>query len=99
MDAPLSNDDERGTLYDIYLDNDTVSPDEGLMDESLRKEVAASLNALHPRERQIIILFYGLQDTVPVITSYSIHYTKLYDKTKNKKTNKKKNKIISLYVI
>ncbi len=66
MDAPLSNDDERGTLYDIYLDNDTVSPDEGLMDESLRKEVAASLNALHPRERQIIILFYGLQDTVPL---------------------------------
>ena len=60
MDAPISNDDERGTMYDVYLNNDTPSPDEHLMDDSLKMEIESSLAMLHPRERQIIKLFFGL---------------------------------------
>ena len=61
MDAPISNDDEKGTLYDVFLNNDTKSPDDDLETESLKTEIANSLASLHPREIEILKLFYGLE--------------------------------------
>lgn len=61
MDAPISNDDEKGTLYDVFLNNDTKSPDDDLETESLKTEIANSLSSLHPREVEILKLFYGLE--------------------------------------
>jgi RNA polymerase primary sigma factor len=61
MDAPISNDDEKGTLYDVFLSNDTKSPDDDLEMESLKTEIANSLASLHPREIEILKLFYGLE--------------------------------------
>ncbi|MFB6319291.1 MULTISPECIES: RNA polymerase sigma factor RpoD/SigA [unclassified Saccharicrinis] len=61
MDAPISNDEEKGTLYDVFLNNDTKSPDDDLEMESLKTEIANSLASLHPREIEILKLFYGLE--------------------------------------
>lgn len=61
MDAPLKSDEEN-SLYDIYIPNDegSSSPDIGLYNESLRKEIERSLSTLNPREAQIIRMYYGL---------------------------------------
>jgi len=61
MDAPLKSDEEN-SLYDIYIptDDDSSSPDVGLYNESLRKEIERSLSTLNPREAQIIRMYYGL---------------------------------------
>lgn len=65
MDAPLKS-EEDNSLYDIYIPktgDDT--PDEGLHNESLRKEIERSLATLGPREAQIIKMYYGLGKESP----------------------------------
>lgn len=59
MDAPLSQDEE-GTLYDVLLSGDTPSPDRGLLNDSLRKEIERALATLAVREASIIRLYFGL---------------------------------------
>lgn len=61
MDAPLKSDEEN-SLYDIYIpsDDSSSSPDMGLYNESLKKEIERSLSTLNPREAQIIRMYYGL---------------------------------------
>ncbi len=65
MDAPLSSDEERGNMYDVFLSNDQDMPDSTLLDESLKQEIQNSLASLHPRESDIIRLFYGLGGESP----------------------------------
>ncbi len=60
MDAPIGNEDEKGTMYDVFLSNDIKPPDGNLEIESLKKDISNSLSSLQPREIEIIKLFYGL---------------------------------------
>ena len=64
MDAPLKR-DEPNTLYDALLSPDSLDPDTGLLDNSLRQEIDRSLAALHPREADVIKLYYGLNSEPP----------------------------------
>lgn len=59
MDAPLVQDEE-GNMYDVLLNNDTSSPDQELLANSLRKEIERVLNTLTQRESNVIRLFFGL---------------------------------------
>jgi RNA polymerase primary sigma factor len=59
MDAPLSNDDG-GNLYDVFLSEETNSPDKELLSDSLSKEIERALSTLPHREAEIIRLYYGL---------------------------------------
>ncbi len=63
MDAPLTTEDERGNMYDVFLSDDQILPDSNLISESLKREIENSLASLHPREAEIIRLFYGLSGT------------------------------------
>lgn len=65
MDAPLANDEEKGNMYDVFLSDDQSMPDSRLLDESLKTEIENSLASLHPREADIIKLFYGLNGESP----------------------------------
>ena len=60
LDAPLSQQDDGGTLYDIMTTNDDPVPDRKLISESLKQDIAASLVSLSPREASIIKMYYGL---------------------------------------
>ncbi len=61
MDAPLSVDTEReGSLYDVLLINDEVTPDETLLHESLQEEIKRALSTLSYREAEIVNLFFGI---------------------------------------
>ena len=64
MDAPLL-DGEDGNLYDVLLNSDTPSPDKGLLNESLRREIERALSTLTYREASIIRLYYGLNGKHP----------------------------------
>jgi RNA polymerase primary sigma factor len=64
MDAPLINDDE-GSMYDVLLNTDTPSPDKGLLNDSLRKEIERALSTLSYREANIIRLYFGLNGKHP----------------------------------
>jgi RNA polymerase primary sigma factor len=60
MDAPLADDSDAGNLYDVYKSNDLPSPDEALLNESLRKEIERILHTLPGREADIVRYFYGI---------------------------------------
>lgn len=51
-------------LWEITADRNTVATDHKLMDESVTGEVERLLNALSPRDRIIVIGFYGLSGRV-----------------------------------
>jgi RNA polymerase primary sigma factor len=65
MDAPIAQDDE-GTLYDIILSKDSLPPDKGLLNDSLRKEIERTLSTLTYREANVIRLYFGLNGKHPL---------------------------------
>ncbi len=61
MDAPLTQgDDSAGTMYDIMHSDDSPNPENNLLNESLRQEIARALTTLSPREADIVVLYFGL---------------------------------------
>ena len=60
MDAPLTTNEDGGTLMDVMANNDAPKTDQALMAESLQKEIERSLSTLTDKEREIIRLFFGI---------------------------------------
>jgi len=60
MDAPLSLNDEGGSMYDVMEEKDSLSPDKALLVDSLRQEIERSLNTLTAREADVVRLYFGL---------------------------------------
>lgn len=56
---------EDGSLLDTIPDSNAVSPDELLINESLKNEIAQALAVLTPRDSQVLTLFYGLDGNIP----------------------------------
>jgi RNA polymerase primary sigma factor len=61
FDAPLAQDEE-SNLYDVLSSEDTASPDNELLTNSLREEIERVINTLTHREADIIRLAFGLND-------------------------------------
>ena len=59
VDAPFVQGEEN-RLLDVLEDEDEASPDQGLMSDSLRKEVQRALSTLTKREGDVITLYFGL---------------------------------------
>lgn len=59
MDAPYSSAEEQ-TLLDVLPDNFSESPDEKLVDDSLKIELESVLNRLNEREAQVVRLYFGI---------------------------------------
>ncbi len=64
MDAPFVQGEEN-TLLDV-LENRDPNTDNNLIDESLSEEIKRSLATLTDREREIIVLFFGLGSNQPL---------------------------------
>jgi len=64
MDAPFVQGEEN-TLLDV-LENHDPNTDNTLIDESLSEEIRRSLATLTDREREIIVLFFGLSSNHPL---------------------------------
>jgi RNA polymerase primary sigma factor len=59
MDAPFLQ-GEDGNLLDLIPGEEGLSPETGLLTESLRREIERALGTLTPREADVIRMYYGL---------------------------------------
>ncbi len=59
MDAPFVQGEEN-SLLDVLENDGEETPDSGLMDDSLRREVQRALSTLTQREADVITLYFGL---------------------------------------
>lgn len=59
MHAPFVQGEE-GSLLDVLENESEGTPDSGLLSESLHKEVDRSLSTLTEREKDVIVLYFGL---------------------------------------
>ncbi len=60
VDAPFSQGEEN-RLLDIITDDEQLSPDNMLLSESLKTEVARALSTLPEREAEVLRLYYGIE--------------------------------------
>jgi len=65
MDAPLIQ-DETTNMYDVMRENDTPTPETGLLYDSLRKEISRAISTLTPRESDVVRLYFGLDGAHPM---------------------------------
>ncbi len=65
MDAPFVQ-GEDNTLLDVLENDAEVTPDQGLMNDSLRREVQRALSTLTQREADVIALYFGLNGGHPM---------------------------------
>lgn len=64
MDAPL-REEEANNMYDVMLNDDSLNPDEKLMNASLKQEIERSLGTLGDREAEILRFYFGLNSYQP----------------------------------
>lgn len=67
FDAPLSVGEEGdASLLDVFQLEGTVEPDQKLMTQSLTDDLQNTLDGLAPREREVIICYFGLDGNKPL---------------------------------
>jgi RNA polymerase primary sigma factor len=59
VDAPFV-DGEDNSLLDVMVNNDSPKADLELMRESLQREIVRSLSTLNDREKDVVMLFFGI---------------------------------------
>jgi RNA polymerase primary sigma factor len=60
LNAPF-RDGDKNSLIDIIKDDNQISPDTPLMNESLKDEIRNSLDTLKDRERMVIKMYFGIE--------------------------------------
>ncbi len=66
FDAPISGEEDSFTLLDMIETDSEMQPDLKLMEESLRLDIQYSLNALAPREADVLAYYFGLKGEKPL---------------------------------
>jgi RNA polymerase primary sigma factor len=64
MDAPLIQDEDTN-LYDVLRGEENMTPEAGLIFDSLRMEIERAISTLTPREADVIRLYFGLNGKHP----------------------------------
>jgi RNA polymerase primary sigma factor len=59
MDAPIVQGEETN-MYDVLRNDDGITPETGLLYDSLRKEIDRAISTLTPRESDVIRYYFGL---------------------------------------
>jgi RNA polymerase primary sigma factor len=65
MDAPFVQGEEN-SLLDVLENESEETPDSGLINDSLRKEVQRALSTLTQREADVVIYYFGLNGAHPM---------------------------------
>ncbi len=61
MDAPLGEESDSSSMYEVMTSDDNPRPDKELMVDSLRTEISRSLSTLTMREADVLKLYFGLE--------------------------------------
>ena len=62
IESPTTSKDDTGKLGDLIVDESTLSPDTKVTNDSLLTDVRRMLNQLSQKERDVLIMRYGLDD-------------------------------------
>ncbi len=62
IEAPANQKDETSKLGDFLIDESTLSPDTKVTQDNLFYDIRKILNQLSPKERDVLIMRYGLDD-------------------------------------
>jgi RNA polymerase primary sigma factor len=65
MDAPMGDEDDSSSMYEVMQSDDSPRPDKELIHDSLRTEIERSLTTLSVRESDVVRLYYGLNGNHP----------------------------------
>ena len=65
MDAPFTSDNDN-SLLDVLPGDQGISPDDSLLDESVKIDIERALSLLHPREAEITRLYFGIGHERPL---------------------------------
>jgi RNA polymerase primary sigma factor len=106
MDAPIREEDSENNLYDLLLNEESLSPDKGLIYGSLCKEIERILNTVTEREADIIRYYFGLggceQYTLDEIADkFDLtreRVRQIKEKTIKKMRNQYRNKLLRSYL-
>lgn len=60
MDTPATSDEESSKIADFIVDNSTITPDGKVTQDNLLEDIRRILNQLSQKERDVLILRYGL---------------------------------------
>ena len=63
MDTPTNSSDETAKIADFIVDNSTITPDGRVSQENLLEDIRKMLNQLSQKERDVLILRYGLDSS------------------------------------
>lgn len=62
IETPATAKDESSKLGDFIVDESTISPDTRVSQENLFEDIQKMLNQLSPKERDVLIMRFGLND-------------------------------------
>lgn len=60
METPASSSEDSSKIADFIVDEDSIAPDSRVSQENLFEDIRKMLNQLSPKERDVLILRYGL---------------------------------------
>ena len=63
MDTPTNSSDDTAKIADFIVDNSTITPDGRVSQENLLEDIQKMLNQLSQKERDVLILRYGLDSS------------------------------------
>ena len=62
MDTPATSDEDSSKISDFIVDNSTITPDGRVSQDNLLEDIRNILNQLSQKERDVLILRYGLDN-------------------------------------
>ncbi len=62
MDTPATSDENASNISDFIVDNSTISPDGRVTQDNLLEDIRKILNQLSKKERDVLIMRYGLDN-------------------------------------
>ena len=62
MDTPATSDEDSSKIADFIVDNSTITPDGKVTQHNLLEDIRTILNQLSQKERDVLILRYGLDN-------------------------------------
>lgn len=62
MDTPATSDEDSSKIADFIVDNSTITPDGRVSQDNLLEDIRKILNQLSQKERDVLILRYGLDN-------------------------------------
>ena len=62
MDTPATGDEESSKIADFIVDNSTITPDSKVSQDNLLEDIRTILDKLSQKERDVLILRYGLDN-------------------------------------